>query len=187
MSDFNDLLEAFKNIRLDYSKASRAISLNKDENVLSSNPSSDMVNVFPVILSAALNDLVKLDIEHPEKVENFVGALIDNLTKEAFNELNAVAFDKKLMNVLKPLEKHYPEMCAVLYRTFFLNSFMGYFVTSKFGVRSVPIGMCGKGAFRYFALLDILEELPEHVQDEIFKVFGEQGLWGVIEEDIDNE
>lgn len=179
MSKINEFIEQLKEVHLDIDKMNRAIPKNNDEQCETYNPASDVVNLFPVALSAALNDLIKEDIDHPEKVEYFVGAFIDNLTRKAFNLEDPTTFEKTLSNVIKTVECTNPELCSQLYRNMFINMFFSYFVATKFGLRSMPLSMCGKGAFRYFALLDIFDNLPEELQDAILDYFGEQGLWGV--------
>lgn len=187
MTKVEELIEQLKTMQLDISKVHRAIPKDGEEQWETYNPASDVVNLFPVALSAGINDLIKYDINDPGKVEALAGAFIDGLLKCAFNELDDKAFEKQLSNAVKSMEKTNPDLCATLYRNVFINMMVSYFVATKFGLRSVPLTMCGKGAFRYFALLEIFDDLPEDLQDDLINYFGERGLWGVTEDDLTDE
>ena len=185
MSKIEEFIKQLKEVHLDIDKMTRALPKDNESQYETYNPASDVVNIFPVALSASINDLIKLDIEHPEKVEYLVGAFIDKLTRKAFIDTKSENFEKELSTIIKNIEKIDPEMCQQLYRNMFINMFFSYFVATKFGLRSIPTTMCGKGAFQYFALLDIFDNMPEELQDAILDYFGEQGLWGVVEDGIE--
>ena len=191
MSKLESMIEKLKEVHLNYEQMQRAIPKDSNEICESYVPAADIVNLFPVIMSAAIVDLDKKDMDltsnqEPHKhAETFAGAFLDNLLTEAFNDLDPKTFEKTLSHTLKRMEGLYPDLCADFYRNIALNTLSSYFVASKFGLRSVPMQMCGKGAFQYFALLEIFDDLPETAQDAILAHFGEKGLWGITEDDLE--
>ena len=187
MSKVEEFIEKLKELHLDIDKIHRAIPKDNEEQWETYNPASDIVNIFPPALAAGINDLIKHDIDDNGKIENLAGAFIDNLLKHAFTIVDPKSFEQQLSKTIKDTEKAHPELCAELYRNVFINMMVSYFVATKFGLRSMPLSMCGKGAFQYFALLEIFDDLPEELQDGLLNYFGEQGIWGITEEDLTDE
>ena len=145
------------------------------------NPASDIVNLFPALLSAAVNDL---EGRYPnELVDNVSGLLLKQLLptlyetfpdKEGKYEAAAV----KIMNKFKEVGAQYPEAFTQLAYNFLSFSLVAYAIATKHGLRSMPTVMGGNGVFRYFAMLGVWDKLSPETQSAVVKELADQNLWG---------
>lgn len=183
--EFKLLVKALADVGLDLSKATRIESLS-GEQLIDYNPASDIVNLFPTLLAASINDLNSIEgSEH--KVELFTSTLIDKLCADAFEYEDGIDFETNIIKTLKKIKKNYPEYYEKLTSKFFINALITFFVANKFGIRSCAEKMGGKGYLHYFALLDLFDDLEPETQDMIIKDLANKHLWDVTEEDIEEE
>ena len=183
--DYKELVNKLDERGLDLRKSTRIESLS-GEHLIDYNPASDIVNLFPVCMAAAVNDLNSLENSN-RKVDIFATELVDNLCTTAFDTKEGFDFEAGLLKMLKRVKKVYPEFYAKFTSKFFINAMLSYFVANKFGARSCPAKVSGKGYFKYFALLDIWDDLEPETQDMLVKDMGTKHLWDVTEDDIEEE
>lgn len=183
--EYKELVSKLTEVGLDLSKATRIESLS-GEQLVDYNPASDIVNLFPTLLGASINDLNSLE-NSERKVEIFSTELIDRLCEDAFTYEEGFEFEQHLLKVLKRIKKVYPEYYEKLTSKFFVNALISYFVANKFGMRSCTEKVGGKGYFHYFALLDVFDELEPETQDAIIRDLANKHIWDVTEEDLEEE
>lgn len=183
--EFKELADKLAEKGLDLRNATRIESLS-GEHLTGYNMSSDIVNLFPTLLAASINDLNS--IENSDKLVDAMSiAIIDQLCDDAFTEVDGIEFEALLLKKLKTLRNAYPKCFAKMVNKFFVNALLSYFVANKFGMRSCTEKVGGKGYFHYFALLDFLDDLEPETQDMIVKDLAKKHLWDVTEEDIEEE
>lgn len=180
-----ELVKCLEKVGLSLSKATRIESLDGEE-LIDYNPKSDIVNLFPSILAASINDLNSLE-GSDNKVDMFSTILVDRLCVDAFNEVDGLEFEKQLIQTLKQVKKEYPEYYQKLASKFFVNAMLSFFIANKFGIRSCPEKVGGKGYFHYFALLDFLDDLEPETQNMIIKDMAHKHLWDTTEKDIEED
>lgn len=180
--EFAEIVKKLEDKGLEISKATRIESTDGDR-LIDYNPASDIVNLFPTLLGAAVNDLNSITDDH-NKIELFTKSIIDQLCQDAYNQIDGFDFEGTLLNKLKILKKNYPELYTKMTSKFFVNAFLSYFVANKFGLRACPEKVGGQGYFHYFALLDIFDDLEEDTQNKIIEDMAHKNLWTVTEEDI---
>lgn len=183
--EMKEIVEKLAEKGLNLRQATRIESLD-GEPVVDYNPASDIANLFPTIMGASVNDLNSLE-NSERKVEIFSSLLIDQLCDNAFTELDGIEFENYLLKLLKHVKRTYPEYYAKFTSKFFVNAMLSYFVANKFGLRSCPEKVSGKGYFHYFALMDFFDDLEPETQEMIIKDLASKNLWDVTEEDLEEE
>lgn len=183
--DFKELVTKLEDKGLDLKRATRIESLS-GEHLIDYNPASDIVNLYPTLTAAAINDLNSLE-DADRKVEVFVNLLMDQLCEDSFNREDGLEFEQYVLKRIKHIQKVYPELFTKFVEKFFINATLSYFVANKFGLRTCPDKVGGKGFFQYFALLDFLYDLDEETQETLIKDMASKHLWDVTEEDIAND
>jgi hypothetical protein len=183
MMNMQELVDKLTQVGLDLRKATRIESLS-DEKLVDYNPASDIVNLFPTLLAASINDLNSLE-NSERKVEIFSTEIIDRLCEAAFKEKDGLEFEQHMLKTLKRIKKVYPDCYEKLTSKFFVNALLSYFVANKFGLRSCTEKVGGKGYFHYFALLDFLEDMEPETQAMIVKNLANNHLWDVTEDDLE--
>ena len=182
MATFEEIMNKLSEKGLNIGHAMR-IESTTGEHLIDNNPASDLVNLFPTLLAASINDLNSLSNSY-NKIDVFSSLLIDQLCEDAFNNPEGMDYEKHIMAKLKQLKKSDPELYSKMVEKFFLNVTLGYFIALKFGLRTCPEKVGGKGYFHYFALMDFFDDLEPETQDMIIKDLAHKNLWDVTEEDI---
>ena len=182
---YDDLLVKLKDIGLDLSKATRIEPLDQGEVLIDNNPYSDIVNIFPVAVASAINNL-NGEQEGEHKIDAFVSIFLDQLLVDAFKDLEGRVVETKLLTQLKNLKNNCPDLFSKMTESVFINLFLCYSVANKFGLRTCPEKMTGRGYFKYFALLDIYNDLTDDTQTAIFKDLGANNLWDITEKDLED-
>ena len=149
--------------------------------VASYNPASDIVNLFPCLLSVAVNDLEGSLPD--ETVDNVTELLLKQLIPTLYEEFpdKEGGYDRaalKIMNKFKEIDQTYPQAFAQIAVNFLMNALIAYAVATKHGLRSMPTVMGGNGVFRYFAMLSVWEKLTPETQERVVKELADQNLWG---------
>lgn len=180
---YDELLTKLKNVNLDLAQATRIEPLDNNDRLMDYNPYSDIVNILPVAAASAINNLNGSDCSDAH-IEAFASMFLDQLLPEAFNSFEGVSVEQKLLSVIRSLKNSNKELFARFTESVFVNLFLCYTVANKFGLRTCPDKMTGRGYFRYFALLDIFNDLSEDTQTAILKDLGAQNLWEITEQDI---
>lgn len=144
-------------------------------------PAADIVNLFPALLSAAINDLEAntddLTVDHLANaiLKQILPAMYEALPdKEGNYEKLALAVMRRLHGMFGA---HPKEMSLVAYN-YLMFSFIAYAIASKNGLREMPTVMGGDGVFRYFAMLAVWDKLKPETQEAVVKELAEQNLWG---------
>jgi hypothetical protein len=182
--DYKEIVDKLTERGLDLSKATRIESLSGDQ-LIDYNPASDIANLFPVCMAAAINDLNSLE-NADRKVDIFASEILNSLCTKAFDTREGFDFEAELLKILKRIKKAYPDFYAKFTSKFFVNAMLSYFVANKFGARSCPV-TSGRGYFNYFALLDIWDDLEPETQDLLIRDMAKKHLWDVTEDDIDED
>ena len=145
------------------------------------NPSSDILNLFPCLLSVAVNDL---EDRYPDTtVDGISDLLLKQLLPVLYEEFpdKEGKYDRtavKIINKFKEIAGQYPAAFSQLMCNFLLNSLIAYAIATKHGLRSMPTVMGGNGVFRYFAMLSVWSKLNPQTQEAVVKDLAEQNLWG---------
>lgn len=144
-------------------------------------PAADIVNLFPAMLSAAINDLeadtddVTVDLIANKMLKKLLPAMYEALPSK---EGNYEKLATETIRILKSLLGAYPkEMNTVAYN-YLMFSFIAYAIASKNGLREMPTVMGGDGVFRYFAMLAVWDKLKPETQKAVVEDLAEQNLWG---------
>ena len=145
------------------------------------NPASDIVNLFPAILSAAINDLEGSQAN--DTVDEITNALIRHILPLLYEEFpdkdgNYGRLATKLSQTLDRLESAHPCVMNELAHNFLYFALMSYAIACKNGLRSMPTAMGGNGVFRYFAMLGVWDKLSPETQNRVVNELAEQNLWG---------
>ena len=144
-------------------------------------PAADIGNLFPCLLSVAINDL---ESEYPDEV---VDAFSEIILKQVLPILYAEMPDKegdysrtafKISERLKILYAEYPEAMRKVQDRFFFFSLLAYAIAMKNGLREMPTVMGGNGVFRYFAMLAVWDKLKPETQKAVVNDLAELNLWG---------
>ena len=145
------------------------------------NPASDIVNLFPCLLSAAINDL---EDRYPDNevdditeiiLKRLIPALYEDMPdKDGKYERSAL----KIINTFKEVTDQNPQAFAQIAYNFLVFSLIAYAISTKHGLRSMPTVMGGNGVFRYFAMLAVWSKLSKETQEAVVKELAAQNLWG---------
>jgi len=145
------------------------------------NPASDIVNLFPCLLSVAINDL---ESTYPDElVDNVTGLVLKQLLPILYEEMpdKEGKYERaalKIMNKFRELDQENPQAFAQIAVNFLTNSLIAYAIATKHGLRSMPTVMGGNGVFRYFAMLSVWDKLTRETQEAVVKDLADQNLWG---------
>ena len=145
------------------------------------NPASDIVNLFPCLLSAAINDL---EDRYPDStVDGITELMLKQLIPALYEEFpdKDGKYDRaavKIINKFKAIGETYQEPFVQLMANFLMFSLIAYAIATKHGLRSMPTVMGGNGVFRYFALLVVWSKLNPETQEMVVKDLADQNLWG---------
>ena len=144
-------------------------------------PAADVVNLFPCLLSAAINDL---EGSSPDAtVDQFSEVILKELLPTLYAEEPgkdgncdeiALAVDK----ALKKIGSKYPQEIADMAYNFLYFALVAYAIATKHGFRSMPVVMGGDGVFRYFAMLGVWSKLSPETQRAVVTELAEENLWG---------
>lgn len=144
-------------------------------------PAADIGNLFPCLLSVAINDLIG---EYPEDT---VDGITEILLKQVLPILYKDMPDKegdysrtaaRISERLDHLYREYPEAMRKIEKQFLYFSLLAYAIAMKNGLREMPTVMGGNGVFRYFAMLAVWNKLKPETQKAVVTDLAEQNLWG---------
>ena len=144
-------------------------------------PAADFVNLFPAMLSAAINDLE--GSADDATVDHMANAMLKSLLPAMYEAMpdkegNYEKLAVEMMRRIRGLyEAHNREMTLIAHN-YLLFSFIAYAIASKNGLREMPTVMGGDGVFRYFAMLAVWDKLKPETQEAVVKDLAEQNLWG---------
>ena len=144
-------------------------------------PAADIVNLFPCLLSAAINDL---EGSSPDStVDTFSATLLKKLLPELYKELpekdgNCEKIALRIDKAIKALGAKYPQELTDVAFNFLYFALVAYAIAVKHGFRSIPTVMGGNGVFRYFAMLGVWSKLSPETQKAVVKELADQDLWG---------
>ena len=144
-------------------------------------PASDIVNLFPALLSAAINDLEGSEPDY--KVDDIAAVFLKQLIPLLYEAMpdkegNYGELVTKVSRKLKQLSEDYPEAIRNIEHNFLFFSLIAYAIGCKNGLRCMPSAMGGTGVFRYFAMLAVWDKLSEETQKAVVTELAEQNLWG---------
>ena len=144
-------------------------------------PAADIANLFPCLLSAAINDL---EGSAPDAtVDNFSEVLLKQLLPALYEEMpgkdgNCEEIALTVDKALKKIGRHYPQEIGDVAYNFLYFALVAYAIAIKHGFRSVPTVMGGNGVFRYFAMLGVWSKLSPETQRAVVTELADQDLWG---------
>jgi hypothetical protein len=150
-------------------------------------PAADIGNLFPCLLSVAINDL---ESEYKDEV---VDGITEVMLKQILPALYKEMPDKegdysrvaaKVGDRLKYLYSEYPEAMRKVANRFLYFSLIAYAIAMKNGLREMPTVMGGNGVFRYFAMLAVWDHLKPETQKAVVEDLAEQNLWGANPDDL---
>jgi len=144
-------------------------------------PAADIVNLFPCILSVAINDLLS---EYPEDVvDNITNVILKQIIPMLYEEMPDKEGDYsnligKVGEKLKDLYCEYPDAMRKVENRVTFFFYIAYAIAAKNGLREMPTVMGGNGVFRYFALMAIWDKLKPETQKAVVNDLAELNLWG---------
>ena len=144
-------------------------------------PAADIVNLFPCLLSVAINDL---ESEYPDEVvDDITNVILKQIIPILYEEMpdkegdySKVAF--KIAEKLKYLYSEYPDAIQKIENRLMFFTFIAYAIASKNGLREMPTVMGGNGVFRYFAMLAVWDHLKPETQKAVVTDLAGENLWG---------
>lgn len=144
-------------------------------------PASDIVNLFPALLAAAINDLEGSMQDH--QVDDIANLFLKSIIPALYEEMpdkegNYGDLAIRVAKALRKLEEAYPDAVKSIEHNFLFFSLITYAVGAKNGLRCMPTAMGGNGVFRYFAMLAVWDKLSEGTQRAVVNELAEQNLWG---------
>lgn len=144
-------------------------------------PAADIVNLFPALLSAAINDLEA----------DYSDVLVDKISMMMLKRLLPYLYEKmpdkdgnygelvmKVIDKLHVMWAERPEAMDRVAYNFLMFSLIAYAIACKNGLREMPTVMGGDGVFRYFAMLAVWDKLKPETQKAVWQDLKDQNLWG---------
>lgn len=144
-------------------------------------PAADIVNLFPCLLSVAINDL---ESEYPDEVvDTITNVILKQIVPLLYEEMPDKEGDYSKLAIslgskLKQLYAEYPDAMRKVENRFLFFSLIAYAIGAKNGLREMPTVMGGNGVFRYFAMLAVWDKLSPETQKAVVNDLAEQNLWG---------